>query len=86
MLLALLTSSKAKKNLEDAVTEIMTLQLTFKPSGAANFDLEIDSTATVADVKAKCADLCGIEKDAQKIIFKGMLICFMNHHDRKAEF
>ena len=51
----------------------MTLHLTFKPSGAANFDLEIDSAATIADVKAKCADLCGIEKDAQKIIYKGML-------------
>jgi hypothetical protein len=51
----------------------MTLHLTFKPSGAANFDLDIDASATVADVKAKCAEHCGIEKEAQKIIFKGML-------------
>lgn len=64
----------------------MTLQLTFKPSGAANFDLEIESTATIADVKAKCADLCGIEKDAQKIIFKGMANCFVNEYGYQAEF
>lgn len=50
----------------------MTLHLTFKPSGASNFELDIDATATIAEVKSKCAEHCGIEKEAQKIIFKGM--------------
>lgn len=59
----------------------MSLHLTFKPSGAANFDLDIDASATIADVKAKCAELCGIEKDQQKIIFKGMSVfCSVNKH------
>jgi ubiquilin len=55
----------------------MTLHLTFKPSGAANFDLEIESAATISEVKAKCADLCGIDKDSQKIIFKGSQYLFL---------
>jgi hypothetical protein len=55
----------------------MTLHLTFKPSGAANFELDIDSAATIADVKSKCAEQCGIEKESQKIIFKGMFV-FVN--------
>lgn len=65
----------------------MSLHLTFKPSGAANFDLDIDASATVGDVKAKCADLCGIEKDQQKIIFKGMwTFCLVIVFTFKVEF
>lgn len=52
----------------------MSLHLTFKPSGAANFELAFEGTATVAEVKAKCAEVCGIDKDQQKIIFKGRLV------------
>jgi ubiquilin len=49
----------------------MSLHLTFKPSGAANFELDFEPSNTIAEVKAKCAESCGIEKDQQKIIFKG---------------
>ena len=49
----------------------MSLHLTFKPSGAANFDLDFDPSATIAEVKEKCSGACGIDKDQQKIIFKG---------------
>lgn len=62
-----------RKNFKDPKLGKMSLHLTFKPSGAANFELDFDGTATISDVKEKCSGVCGIEKDQQKIIFKGML-------------
>ena len=50
----------------------MSLHLTFKPSGAPNIDLDFEPSNTIAEEKAKCVDSCGIDKDQQKIIFKGM--------------
>ena len=52
--------------------EIMSLHLTFKASGSPNFELAFDSSTTIGDVKAKCVEASGIDKDQQKIIFKGM--------------
>lgn len=52
----------------------MTLTLTFKVSGGQNFDLEVPAAATVGDVKGLCVEKSGIDKDVQKIIFKGMII------------
>ncbi len=52
----------------------MTLSLTFKVSGGDNFDLVVPATSTVGDVKGLCVEKSGIEKDLQKIIFKGKCI------------
>ena len=51
----------------------MSLHLTFKASGSPNFELAFDGSTTIGDVKAKCVEASGIDKDQQKIIFKGMV-------------
>jgi hypothetical protein len=52
----------------------MSLHLTFKVSGSNNFDLDVPSDATVHSVKELCVEKSGIDKDQQKIIFKGLNI------------
>ena len=54
----------------------MSLHLTFKVSGSNNFELDIPADSTVMKVKELCVEKSGIDKDQQKIIFKGMpLLC-----------
>jgi len=51
----------------------MALHLSFKVSGSTNFELEIPADANIAKVKELCVEKSGIDKDQQKIIFKGKL-------------
>ena len=64
----------------------MSLHLTFKPSGAAIFELDFEPSNTIGEVKQKCESSCGIDKEQQKIIFKGivtrMLLCCHIHPGR----
>lgn len=57
----------------------MSLHLTFKVSGSNNFDLDVPSDATVHSVKELCVEKSGIDKDQQKIIFKGLNISTYSH-------
>ena len=50
----------------------MSLHLTFKVSGSNNFDLDVPADATVQSVKELYVEKSGIDKDQQKIIFKGV--------------
>ena len=55
----------------------MSLHLTFKVSGGTNFELDVPSGATVGEVKSLCVEQSKIDKDQQKIIFKGMSFHFV---------
>lgn len=50
----------------------MSLHLTFKVSGGSNFELDVPSDSTIGKVKEICVEQAKIDKDQQKIIFKGM--------------
>lgn len=52
------------------------LNLTFKVSGGTNFDMEVPASATVSEVKELCVEKSKIDRDQQKIIFKGRFSVF----------
>jgi len=50
----------------------MSLKLTIRQSNGEQFDIEIEGSATVMDLKKACQDGCKLEPDHQRLIFKGI--------------
>jgi ubiquilin len=45
-----------------------------RQSSGTQFEVEIDSKATVKDLKEKCAEGSGLGADEQRLIFKGKIM------------
>ena len=52
------------------------IKLTIRQSNGEQFDVQVEATGTVADLKAACVAGCKLEADAQRLIFKGKSVLF----------
>ena len=50
----------------------MSLKLTIRQSNGEQFEVNIEGSATVADLKKACVDGCKLEPENQRLIFKGI--------------
>lgn len=50
------------------------MKLTIRQSSGDQFDVEIDPTATVIELKQACVEQGKLEVEAQRLIYKGRLL------------
>merc|ERR1719219_1450899 len=69
-----LAESMSALSLEEAVAPESTITVHFKISGVGAFDLELEPTAAVRDVKKLAKECCGIEPEHMRLIYEGRVL------------
>ena len=49
----------------------MAIKVTIKQNSGTQFDVEVEATVTVKELKEACAEKAGVPADEQRLIFKG---------------